>query len=84
MRVWREMRDNEPELFGKAVALERLLTARAKTLKRHSPKALPPELEAVYLTDRMVPLDKAVGYASQPALFADLTDDACESGYCMV
>lgn len=84
LSVWREMRDKEPVLFAKSVALESLLTARAKTLKRHSKKALPPEQEAVFFTDKMKPLDKAVGDASQPSLFADLTDDACESGYCMI
>lgn len=81
LSVWREMRDKEPELFAKAVALEASLTTRAKTLKRHSAKALPPEREAVFFTSRMKPLDKAVGDASQPSLFED---DACESGYCMV
>lgn len=81
LSTWREMRDKEPRQFAKAVALEALLTARIKTLPHRSPKALPAEQDAVFLTDKRKPLDKAVGDASQPSLF---DDDACESGFCMV
>ena len=70
---WREMRDREPELFAKAVALERHINDKRARLGRYQ----------VWLSGALKPLDKAVGDASQPSLFAE-TDDACESGYCMV
>ncbi len=71
LSTWREMRDKEPELFVAAVALEVRINEKRTRIGK----------DAVWLTDRRKPLDRAVGDASQPSLFED---DACESGYCMV
>ncbi|WIG60452.1 MAG: hypothetical protein OJF49_003200 [Ktedonobacterales bacterium] len=83
LSVWQRMRDEEPDLFRKACELEASLTARAKTLKRYSPKALPPEQEAVFFTRTMKPLAQAVGNASQLSLFDSFEGDVCESGFCV-
>lgn len=71
---WQRMSEREPELFSRAVALEAMLTARAKIIKGKAS-------EAVYFSSRMRPLPMLIGDASQPSLFEN---DACESGYCMV
>lgn len=80
LRAWRDIRDRQPELFQRACELEASLSVRLRTLKsRHSLG----ERDAVYMTNKLVPLAKAVGMGVQPSLFADI-EDACESGYCMV
>ena len=71
---WQEMRHAEPAMFGKAVALEVLLNERRATLG----------LYPMWLTDKLVPLDQATSPHRQLPMFTDDTEDACESGYCMV
>lgn len=72
LTVWREMRDTRPDLFAKSVALEaRLNERRAKIGK-----------DEVWLTRKLVPLDRAIGDGVQPSLFGD-EDDNCESGFCL-
>lgn len=51
LNVWRKMRDDEPELFKKAVDLEQLINDRRATLGRDS----------VWLSGGLVPLPIAVG-----------------------
>ncbi len=65
---WRRMRRDEPELFAKSVALERLLNERRAGLGK----------DEVWFSGALRPLDEAIVEA-QPALFGD----DCESGYCM-
>lgn len=67
---WRRMRRDEPELFAKSVALERLLNERRAALGR----------DPVWLTDALRPLDEAVGDHDQ----LDLFPASCDiGGYCM-
>lgn len=75
MRTWQAMRHDEPELFWKAVALERHMS------ERRSDDA---GKDAVWLSRKLVPLDQATSPHRQLPMFADEQDDACESGYCMV
>lgn len=69
MGQWRDMRRERPDLFDQAVALEDRLnekrTARGK--------------DAVYLANKAVPLEQAVGLQ----LVMDVEDAGCESGFCM-
>lgn len=75
LSTWRAMRDNEPGLFARAVALEQHINGMRARIGK----------DAVWLTDKCRPLAVAVGDASQPSLFGgDMSDDGCESGYCMV
>jgi len=67
--MWQEMRQKRPELFEKSIELERLLIDKRLALGR----------DPVYLTNKGVPIEQAIG--DQPYLFE--TDDTCESGYCM-
>jgi hypothetical protein len=73
--TWREMRRDEPELFWKAVELERVLNDRRGRLGR----------DQIYFTRFARPLDQAIGEA-QPTLFGD--DDGwggeCDEGVCFV
>ena len=72
-RVWQEMRERQPDLFEKAVELERLINAR----RARSGK------DQVWLTRFCKPLDKVTtAEYAQASLFE--TNDLCESGYCMV
>lgn len=72
---WRELRDEAPALFSKACGMEQ----HANVIRQRIGK------DAVWLTRYNKPLEKAVGDASQPSLFAGMIeDDACESGYCFV
>ena len=71
LQAWRDLRDDQPDVFVQDVRLEQHLTDWS--LKRgHRP---------VYLSSQQRPLPQVVGNASQPRLFEDET---CESGYCMV
>ena len=67
-RAWRELRDETPELFEKAVTLENTLNARRDKLGK----------DHVYLTRHAVPLDRAIHEV--PPLFDGL--DGCDSGHC--
>lgn len=73
LRSWQEMRENEPELFMRAVGFEKFLRERSERVG----------IGSVYLTDRLVPLDEATSPHRQLPLLDD-TEDTCESGYCMV
>lgn len=70
LTVWKEMRQEKPELFWKAVDMERTLTERRVMLGK----------DAVYFTRFGRPLDQVVG----DQLMFDFADSVCESGYCMV
>lgn len=69
---WRRMKTEEPELFDRAVAIERRVNEKRAGFGR----------DALWLTHKLIPLDQAVA-GTQHTLFADF-DDACESGFCMV
>lgn len=56
--TWRDMKRETPELFGQAVELERIMHDKA-IRNGHGP---------VFLTDDMVPLDRAVGDGVQGSL----------------
>lgn len=72
MTVWQSMREREPELFNRAVEMERIANEKLAGLGR-SP---------AYLTRLLIPLDQAVGPLRQNDMFDEI-DDACESGFCM-
>jgi len=74
VQAWQEMRQQQPDLFIKAVALEQLINERRAKLGR----------DQVWLTNRLKPLDKVTTDLTQHALFASDETDTCESGYCMV
>jgi hypothetical protein len=80
LRAWRDMRDQEPALFAKAVALEATLSERAARI--HAGRGYVDD--KVYFTNKLKPLPMAVGTGVQPSLWADDHEDACESGFCMV
>jgi hypothetical protein len=67
---WTRMRREEPDLFAKSVALERLLNERRRSLSK----------DPVWLTTRRRPLDQAIG----DQMTLDEAADACESGFCEV
>lgn len=71
LRVWQEMRQEQPELFQKACELESLIIARMDKLKPG---------DAAYFTRKLKPLAQVTTDLVQDDLF----EDACESGYCMV
>lgn len=68
---WLKMRMVDPELFDKAVALERRINEKRGAIGR----------DVVYLHPALVPLEQAVG--EQYGLFDD-TADSCETGYCFM
>lgn len=67
---WRRLKEHEPELFEKSVALEKLINDRRRSLGR----------DPMWLTRALQPLDLAVAGTQHELDF----DDACESGFCMV
>lgn len=72
---WHRLKTDRPDLFAKAVELERTLSERSeKTLGRGK----------VYLTRDLIPLDRVIG--DQMDMFPpdEISLDNCESGYCMV
>ncbi len=69
---WQDMRHAQPDLFGRAVALERLLNDRRASLG----------LDRVYFSSKLKPLDQATTEYKQVSFFEE--DDICESGYCFV
>lgn len=71
-RVWQELRQSQPVLFEKAVALEQVINARRAGLGR----------DAVWLSRTCKPLDKATTDHVQGLLFDD--EAPCESGYCWI
>lgn len=70
---WQRMREDEPDLFDRAVALERLLNERAGECGKGP----------VWLTAKLVPLDRATSPHRQLPLAFDEPEDSCESGFCM-
>ena len=74
LRAWQEMRQEQPEMFMKAVALEQHINERRAKLGR----------DQVWFTDKCKPLDKVTTDLMQHSLFASEETDGCESGYCMV
>jgi hypothetical protein len=72
LSTWREMADNEPELFKRSCDLEAFINERRARLGR----------DQVWLTGKQLPLAKAVGDMTQGKLF-DL-DPTCDSGYCFL
>jgi len=71
-RAWQEMRQEQPALFERAVALERLVNERRAALGR----------DAVWFSARLKSLDKATTDHVQGSLFEE--ESPCESGYCSV
>lgn len=72
LTVWQEMRQAQPALFQKSVALEKLLNERRAMLG----------LDQVWFSRKLKPLDQATTELNQSSLFEQ--DDICESGYCFV
>jgi hypothetical protein len=71
LRRWQAMREREPVLFARAVALERLINERRAMLGR----------DAVWLSDGGKPLDQVTTAYQQASLF-DEDEPPCESGFC--
>ncbi|HEX6537524.1 MAG TPA: hypothetical protein VF041_23280 [Gemmatimonadaceae bacterium] len=71
---WQRRRHEEPDVFWRAVDLERTFNARRAMLGK----------DDVYLTDKLVPLDRATSPHRQLPLLADEGEDTCESGFCFV
>jgi hypothetical protein len=67
---WVMLKTEHPELFQKAVEIERFLNYKREKIGK----------DQVYLHPNLVPLDQAVGDQSN---FFGIVDN-CESGYCMV
>jgi hypothetical protein len=67
---WVEMKRDKPELFQKAVEIERQINRKRTEIGR----------DGLFLHPALVPLDQAVG--NQPRLFEDETEDVCDTGYC--
>lgn len=72
LKRWQEMRQDEPELFWKAAALEEWLNQKRENMLGK---------DKVWLTRKLIPLARATTELAQDSLFED---DMCESGYCMI
>jgi hypothetical protein len=70
LEAWRRLRRETPDLFDRAVHLERLMNERRRELGK----------DEVYLHRSARPLDDVVGDDQQLVLDVD---DTCESGFCM-
>ena len=71
-QAWQEMRQSQPDLFDRAVALEHFLNDRRAALG----------LDQVYFSSKLKPLKQATSDYEQLSFLED--DDICESGYCFV
>lgn len=71
--TWQTMREREPILFEKYVAIERMLSDRLKELQGRP----------AYFHNRLKPLPMATTANRQGELFEDSPLEVCESGYCM-
>lgn len=69
--TWAEMRRDRPELFEQSVQLERKINIKRAMLGKDN----------VWLTDRLRPLDEAIGEAQEP-LFHEDGPEQCDEGYC--
>lgn len=67
---WIRIKNQKPQLFEKAVELEKRLNEKRQYLGR----------DRMFLHRNLIPLEQAVG--SQMDLFNEM--DVCESGYCMI
>lgn len=70
MRVWQDMRNQQPELFERACKLEALLNERRKELGKDN----------IWLSGKLRPLAMATTDLTQ----LTFEEDICESGYCFV
>src|SRR3990172_3446954 len=70
MSAWGDLRRNKPELFDRAIELEKLLNLKRAALNR----------DPVWLTAKARPISEVVG--NQPLLIPD--EPPCDSGYCFV
>jgi len=71
MSKWQEMAKEEPVLFQKSVDLEQFINERRVRLGK----------DRVYLTDKLIPLDRAIGKQGQNTLFEV---EPCDSGFCFL
>lgn len=72
LQTWQAMRQTQPALFAKAVALEQTLNERRSRQGR----------DQVWLTRKLKPLEQVTTDFIQSTLFEE--SEVCESGYCMV
>jgi hypothetical protein len=72
MREWTEMKRTNPELFGKAVGLEKLL------IERHGNT-----YDSIFLTPVKSNMENSVPDPTMNMFADDETDYSCESGHCM-
>lgn len=75
LSAWRRLRLTKPELFDRAVDLERTIS------ERHVDSKLA-RGDALYLTNRLKPLDVAIPEGAEQLEMFDDQDAACTSGYC--
>ncbi len=73
MSTWQAMADHEPDLFAKAVEMEATINARREKQGK----------DAVYFTDKLIPLNRAVGDMTQGDLWEG-TEPTCDSGFCFM
>jgi hypothetical protein len=71
-RNWQALRDMQPVLFARAVALERLINERRAVIGK----------DQVFLSRKCKPLPMATSEYVQSSFLEE--DDMCESGYCFV
>lgn len=72
LQTWQEMRQKQPVMFHKALELEKTLNETRSRLN----------LDRVWLTRKLKPLDQATCELDQLSLFDE--DDICDSGYCFM
>lgn len=70
--TWREMKRDEPELFEKAVELERKINAKRELFGQDN----------VWLSDKLKPLDQAISEAQSTLPMFDDGPEGCDEGYC--
>lgn len=66
---WRRMKEHEPHLFAAAINLEKRVNEKRASFGK----------DPLFLTDKLIPLDRAVQHTQHELDF----DLACESGFCM-
>jgi hypothetical protein len=71
-RRWQELRQQQPHLFWKAVALQKLLNERRAWLGK----------DEVWLSSKLKPLEQVTTEYDQLSLFEE--EAPCDSGYCFV
>lgn len=70
---WSRLRKNEPELFAKAVELERMVNAKRDAMGR----------DEMWMSSALKPLDEAFSDDGQLDMFEDDTEGTCDiGGYC--